>query len=302
MSWKAEFEKLYSEASEGETGKLMQLADKMLRLLKTNGQSNAVKLSNGCVGVRPHNRGGKLLSPVDVHAKVVAICKAGFASTYCGPDKAVCFEVHPTTGHIQEAMARLSDASALFPKMDKSLIKVGSVGCSHLVQFLNCVNAGVPTDEVSLCRPAEKHISKSVLVDEDAVFGMACDECLTWIVINGQIDEAYPRLPELLAKALNVEHHIARGETWAEQLVAIANRAADSKGSSVNWTAIAKAQAKSQPPCLNDIGAHVKLCQVYSGGRNMSFMKELSEFLRIELPLGRRQVSTHWAAPDSADA
>lgn len=176
----------------------------------------------------------------------------------------------------------------MFPQIDKSQIKVGTVGYSHLVQFMNCVNAGVPSDEASLCRHGETHISKSVLVDEDAVFGMACDEGLSWTVINWQVEGAYPRLPELLAKALNVEHHIARGETWAEQLASIANRAADHQGPSkpLDWNASAEAQAKSQPPCLNDIDAHVKLCQVYGGGFGMTFIKELGEFLRIELPLG----------------
>ena len=81
MAWKAEFEKLYTMANEGEDEKLVQLADKMVTLLKEHGQSTVIKLKNSCVGVHPDNRGGKLLSPSDVHSKGVAICKAGFAFT-----------------------------------------------------------------------------------------------------------------------------------------------------------------------------------------------------------------------------
>ena len=287
-SWQTKFDALYSQATTSDNNKIVQIADKLLTILKENGQSSVIRLNNAAIGVHPANRGGKLLSIADVHSKGSAICAAGFAFRHCGPDRAVAFEIDPTNNHIQSATQRLT-GSDNFPTIDPATIKVGTVGCSHLAQFLNCVAGEVKTHETSLCRPGETHISRSHLVDNDAVLGVAINEGLSWTVINWQMEEQYPLLPDLLSRSLNVEHHIARGEGWAEQLTSIASRASEqlSATGKVDWSVISKNAAKSQPPCVGDILAHVKLCQVYGGGTNMSFIKELSNFLRLDMQMNR---------------
>ena len=99
----------------------------------------------------------------------------------------------------------------------------------------------------------------------------------------------YPLSPDLAQKTLNVEHHIAKGEGWSEQLVAIATRASEHIKSTnkVDWSLIARNHAKARPPCIGYIDAHVKLCQKYGGGASMQFIHELSGSLRMRMGLHR---------------
>ena len=56
-AWKTEFQKLYDAATSSDDGKIVQLVDRMMSILKANGQSQVVLLPNACVGLHPKNRG-----------------------------------------------------------------------------------------------------------------------------------------------------------------------------------------------------------------------------------------------------
>ena len=286
----------------------MQLVERMVKMLVDANLAGVQYMPNSKVGVHPSNRGGKLLSAVYVHSKGAAIVQAGFAYSLCGPERAIAFEVHPTKPHIQEWTSRLSTSSGMFPLIVESNLKVGSVGCSHLAQFLNCVGAGCSTKEATLCRPGTSTMSNTMLIEQDAVLGKALEQGLKWTVIRWQLEETYLQLPGIVANALNVEHHTSQGETWSEQLSSIANRASQqlASGAQVDWQKIARDQSKSQPPCIGDILSHVKLCQIYGGGKNMLFVRELTEFLRLSMRRNRivsgdfiTRLASMGQAPDS---
>ena len=209
--WEPPLRILYNLALSSDEQKIAQITDKMLTLMSYHGQSHVVQIKNLNVGVHPQNRGGKLVADRDVHSEGAGVCKAGFAMEYCKPDRAVCFECDTTSMQTQSWTCRLSE-SDMFPKIKAVNIKVGSIGCSHLVQFLNCIEAGVRTSEQSLCRPGESVISKSMLCEDDPVLAVAVDEGLSWTVIPSQVESAFPLLPGIIARALNVEHHVAKGE------------------------------------------------------------------------------------------
>ena len=199
-AWKHEFQKLYDDATSSGDGKTVQLVDRMMSILKANGQSQIVLLPNACVGLRPENRGGGLLSYADCHSKGAGIKSVGFAFKLCGPERAVCSEVSPTSNHIQDWTAKLSESSEHFAELSPSSIKVGSVGCSHLVAWLNCITAGVLTRETSLCRPNGDRMSKAMLVEAGAVLGKALNEGLYWTMINAEVGARLPSLPRLGAE------------------------------------------------------------------------------------------------------
>ena len=286
--WEPPLRILYNLALSSDEQKIVQITDKMLTLMSYHGQSHVVQIKNLNVGVHPQNRGGKLLADREVHSKGAGVVKAGFAMKYCKPDRAVCFECDTTSMQTQSWTCRLSE-SDMFPKIKAVNIKVGSIGCSHLVQFLNCIEAGVRTSEQSLCRPGESVISKSMLCEDDPVLAVAVDEGISWTVISSQVESAFPLLPGIIARALNVEHHVAKGEDWTQQLSTIASMAETELHctKNIDWTRLGKVVAKTQPPCLGDIPAHIKLCQIYGGGTNMTFIKELGSYLRLEMHLGR---------------
>ena len=307
-AWTTSFDGLYDDACNSDDAKMVQLIERMVKMLVDAGLAEIQYLQNSKVGVHPSNRGHKLLAAADVHSKGAAIVQAGFAYTLCGPERAIAFEVHPTSRHIQEWTCRLSSCTGMFPWIVEVNLKVGSVGCSHLAQFLNCVDAGCSTKESTLCRPGTSTMSKTMLVEQDAVLGVALQQGLKWTVIKWQVEEKYPQLPGLIANAMNVEHHISQGETWSEQLSSIGNRASQqlASGQKVDWKKIAKDQAKTQPPCVGDILAHVKLCQIYGGGKKMLFVRELTEFLRLTMRRNRvvsgdfiSKLASMGQAPDS---
>ena len=128
-----------------------------------------------------------------------------------------------------------------------------------------------------------------MLVEGDAVLGKALNEGLHRTVINAEIERDYRLFPGLVHKTLDVEHHIAKGEGWSEQLVAIANRASEhiKSNNKVDWWIIARNHAKARPPCVGDIDAHVKLCQKYGGGASMQFIHGFSGLLRMRMGLHR---------------
>ena len=83
-----------AQATGSDDGKIVQIVENILNTLSAADQSSILTLANATVGVHPGNRGGKNLSGGECHSKGAAICKAGFAMKYCGPDKAVCFDVN----------------------------------------------------------------------------------------------------------------------------------------------------------------------------------------------------------------
>ena len=60
-----------------------------------------------------------------------------------------------------------------------------------------------------------------------------------------------------------------------------------SAGKKPDWNAIQRAVAASEPPRLNDIPAHCKFLQKYSGGKNNKYLMDMLAYLDLAMPEGR---------------
>ena len=81
------------------------------------------------------------------------------------------------------------------------------------------------------------------------------------------------------------------GESWDEQLLEVAERVEEALKTSdkqrVNDAHIERSVARSEPPRMEDIPAHVKFCRKWGGGQTQAFVRELVEYLRERMPPGR---------------
>ena len=274
----AVFEELYKAAVEAdEDVKLQSMADLIMKELEQHGMSEKVILHSKSVGVHPSNRGGKMLSPIDVHVKGAKIVKGGFSWRLCSDDEAICVSDGPGKA-IAKAIVNLAKSSTFFAKyIDLGSIKAGSVGCGHLNQFLAAVHDEAETDQQSLKGDGKNTISKRKLCDADENLKLAVDRGLQWTLIRAEVETAFPKLPDILQKALNVKHAVAQSEQWDEQLLQVAKKVTESFTTmgmrKIDWEWVERSVAMGQSPHLRDLPARIKFCKRWGGGHEQTFTK-----------------------------
>ena len=97
---------------------------------------------------------------------------------------------------------------------DADVVEAGSVGCGHWNQFLACIidKAQVPEPFVAkLCESGRQHLDGDRLCRDQPALRQLIDHGLQFTVIKHSKEIEYPQLPNILQKALNVEHHIGEG-------------------------------------------------------------------------------------------
>ncbi len=209
---KKRFDELYDTALQCKSDtKIVSMMDEMVPILMDANEAYEMDVPPERMGVHPSNRGGKLVVHTKVHSKGSKVVNVGFSPKLCGPDKAMAFEDNPLKPTIADTTIELTSSDERFADFDHSSIVGGSVGCSHLNQFLACVNCEVPTAEASLCKHGEKRMSKAILTGKDKHLKHALEKGLKWTIVRFKIEEQYPRLPWIFQTALNVEHHIGEG-------------------------------------------------------------------------------------------
>ena len=144
------------------------------------------------------------------------------------------------------------------------LIRYGTLGGSHLNEFIKAINAMCPTNEASIQRTATNPgeasvIDKDRLFHEDPVLAEICTHGLRWSVIHHSMGTTFPMLANMVQKALNTEHHISQGETWEQVLYQAAKLAKSHVKTSahgspkIEWDGVSKAITKSVPSCAYDL-------------------------------------------------
>ena len=287
-----EFEQAYNTSrgiGEGDT-KVIQNFDSMMSALKASGLVEEMQLPLHRVGVHPHNRGGKAMSGKTMQAKGSKIVSVGVSFKLCMPDRCVCFEVQGS--EIVERMQYTVKHSKLFGVVSENC-NFGSVGCSHLNQFLHCVRDRATTFEANLKVPGGTTIDTDRLYQQDPNLKTLCEHGLTWSVINRKVVDQYADLPNLFQQALNVEHHIAEGETWDQQLLNIArlaqaNSKSKSQGTVVDWEKVQRMVRQSAGPYVRDAPGHIGFLKKYGGGADQVLAKDLIAYLNVRMPAGRK--------------
>ena len=287
------FEAAYNMSTglgDGDT-KVIANYDIMFAVLKEAGLISEMRLPVDTVGVHIANRGGKAMSGVAMQAKGAKIVAVGVSHNLCLPSRAVCFAAHGD--EVRERMHATVAHSKLFGTVGDP--RFGSVGCSHLNQFLHAVrDRAIANEDILKSMSTGNVIDTDRLYKEDDALKQLCLNGLLWSVVSAKAETAYPQLPHVMQQALNVEHHIAEGETWEQQLVQIAKyvslhqKRSASGAITVNWDKVTQLVRSSCPPHVKDLVSHVTFLKKYGGGGELHLCKELVQYLNHRMPPGRK--------------
>jgi len=194
-----------------EDAKIVILVFQMLGLLGDAGEAFEAEMNPKQMGIHPKNRNGKKMQHASMHKKGMKFYTVGFRLQLCGSDKAIAFENNPTTNDCEQHTINLTSSSNYFASYARGAIRAGSVGCSHLNQWLAAVQDGAQTDYETLCEHGKTNICTRHVVEGNDELERAVFKGLKWLLIKWQIAVEYPELPQLIQRALNVEHHVGEG-------------------------------------------------------------------------------------------
>ena len=120
-------------------------------------------------------------------AKGRKITTVGFSRNLCGPDRCVCMEDPPGSQETYRRMLATTAGCDMFA-IPSQHIAHGSLGGSHLNEYLKAVNARRPTSETALHVPmGDKVIDKDRLFASDPQLKEACESGLRRTVISHAI-------------------------------------------------------------------------------------------------------------------
>ena len=213
------------------------------------------------VGVHAQNRGGTCMSGQVFMAKGRKIVEVGTSTRLCGPERCVAMEDIPGINATYDRMERMAEGCPMFGRPSKKLIKYGSLGSSHLNQFIHAVCEGRPTlEEMLWTATGDKVIDHDRLWKNDSVLKDLCRTGLTWTIIPHEIGTMFPFLANMVQKALNTEHHIGEGESWSQVMQQLAVEAGrhviTKKGAdhvTVDWVTVRKNVLASVPLVAPDV-------------------------------------------------
>jgi hypothetical protein len=209
------FAKTYDQAhqcKESDT-MLVKLKDEMIKMLLTAGEAKVKHVHCKSMAPHPQNRGNSKIQYQKIYLKGSKIISVGVSLTKCGPDAAVAFEENPKTKHITKSHIAHCKTSKHFAQYDET-IECGSVGCGHWNQMLACIHDSceVPKEfQKKLCEQGRTTLDADRLCRSQPVLRGLLDDGLKVTVIRYAIEEEFPKLPSVIQKALNIEHHIGEG-------------------------------------------------------------------------------------------
>lgn len=209
------FEKLYESAVQmDEDSRLVQIKDEMLDILTQSGESRRKFMHPKAVVPHVKNRAGAKMQWKKIFEKGSKIIKVGVSLKACGPDRAVAIEAAANGDSIKSFVDHCK-TSPHYAKFNADSIDGESVGCGHWNQFLACIvdRVEVPKEfQEALCEPGRKHLDPDRLCRSQPALRQLLNHGLEFTVIPKRIELKYPRIPDILQKALNVEHHIGEGD------------------------------------------------------------------------------------------
>ena len=117
----------------------------------------------------------------------------------------------------------------------------------------------------------------------------AVEQGLEWTIIKHQVETQYPELPELIQRALNVEHHVGQGESWDEQFrftvqKAKARTIGNGSQTQPGWNVVLTIVAASSPPFLADLPHHVSFLKKWGGGIQLQLADDTLGYIGVAMP------------------
>ena len=278
------FSKVYEKSIKMEDAKIVQSCTTMLQILKEAAMSQEKRLSVKSVVPHDENRGGALMKAQDVYRKLSKILSVGVSLDKCDPCRAIAFGRNPKNDRMSSKWLKHSTDNPHFATFDDTTIEAGSVGCGHLNQGLACIfdECLIPS---SCTEIGEGRLDRHALCKNDPVLQDVLANGLTWTLIHYSIQDEFPKLPGMLQRALNVEHHIGEGETWDEQLLGIAQSIVgqcNDRKSTPDYRAVIRLAMMSKPPRIEDIPMQVDFCKKWGGGASQSLILDICRYIKMK--------------------
>lgn len=261
---------------------LISIIDNVVARLVDQKLAWTMKVPPKFVGVHPANRGGYGVSAVEVHALGRDIVQMGWSPAATA--HAVCIEDGPDKS-IAKFTARLSRGTPGLGVVEESTIKYGSLACSHTNQFLVAVLSQVESEHESLTIAGR--MSQAKLGARDPKLAEALEHGMSWLVLSSQVAELYPRLPDLIQHARNATGAVQRLESEFAILSKIQAMVALRGSGSVDWARIGEAVGARSKLAKAEIGSLLRFVQLFGGGDDGRFIRDLEHFSKVFVPTGR---------------
>ncbi|CAE7681438.1 unnamed protein product [Symbiodinium sp. KB8] len=239
--------------------------DKLTALLKEHALAYSMMLTPGDMLVHPHNRGGAMLSPLDVHDKGQKIVDLGFRRSLL--TDSLAFELSPLEEKRREQVEANHDLSnksgGLLAPVSGSE-RFMTVSSSHTTAFLKA------------CMAKCKKPGGGCLGLEDEAMRDACKTGWPWLVVSWKAEHLVPGLPAFMQMVLNSVHSVGLGiqEMEAAQQVALLVSSGQSFKDAI------QAVKASKPACqsyMDHVGLYV---QKFGGGPGFPLVSFLSGFCK----------------------
>lgn len=240
--------------------------DKLTALLKENALAYSTIATPGDMLVHPHNRGGAMLSPLDVHDKGQKIVDLGFRRSLL--TDSLAFELSALEEKKKEQVAANHDLS------NKSGGLLAPVSGSE--RFLT-VSSSHTTAYLKACQAKCKKVGGGFLtLEHDEGMKDACSHGWPWLIVSWKAEQLVPGLPAFCQMVLNSVHSVGLGiqEMEAAQQVALLVSSGQSFKDAI------QAVKASKPAChsyMDHVGLYV---QKFGGGPGFPLVSFLSGFCK----------------------
>ena len=275
--------------------KIVQVAERILKLLKDNDLSYIMKIKSRFVGFHRRNRYGDGINAIDAIDLIKEIFDVGFSRTMVKP---MCFEIsaadtetHSINNYVAEA------ASGMLAPCPIGSLKFASVGCGHTNQGIRAIDAECMCDSApEMTMDGKFNLDKIKAADPN--LADAVIEGLEWLVICSEVEEAFPELPEILQEALNIMNQLARPESELQIMCKMHSmaRSLQTLNECIDWAAIVAKCSRSKPRCSEDLHDIAKYVAKFAGGTDGVLLNNLRSFVRAHAPSKRRVRGVTFAA------
>ena len=205
------------------------------------------------VGVHKSNRSGEGVGAMQSHNHGCEICLQGWSWTKAA-DAVAVEHVSDDIEQIEFNDALIELSEGCFPLLVNMIL--ASISASHTNAWLRSVKANCISACPQLADKSGRLNMEEICLNRPAL-REAIQSGLKWFVISNRAVKRFPRLIDLVQKAMNTRAHESSSET--EVMLSMAGQAQLQQ--QPDWSGIVKAAAFSNPPCkawLNELVTFVR--------------------------------------------
>ena len=272
----------------------MALRDRAKVLLRGCGLLRRAVLNARSIGIHPRNRYGDGIIPTHVADLISKFCSNGWSGEEAGIP--LCVDMPPVTDpKHQERLAwnaAISNDVALLPPYKPGEMRHLSAEKTHSTQAMRCILEGSAHWEERICTDGKLDLHKVRQIAPE--LAAACEEGMSWDVLDYVAEERWPCLVDLLQEAGNLGQAVAKAETRLEVCLKMHETARKkvlqlqqsttaqltaTEQKQVVWDHVLIVAARSSPGFADELPDLVKYVQNLSGGTtHASLLHELVAF------------------------